>query len=242
MGDSSVEEIFEGFGESEEGSCQGGEKVGGEEVALRYRLAIFDFDGTLADSGLWLVDLMKDLAPRFGFKPIQDGDHERVRGFNSAQFLEYIDLPTWKLPMLMAAVRAQAKKDAHLIPLHQGVGEMLSELKDNGIGTAIVSSNAEEAIRIALKEAALKIDHYSCGASLFGKPTKLRQVLRRAKFKASEAIYVGDEIRDGTAARKVGMAFGAVSWGYNKKEALAVENPEILFESMEEIAQRLVSS
>ena len=209
---------------------------------MKYKLAVFDFDGTLADSGIWMMEVMKDLAPRFGFKPVRDGDHEKVKGFNSAEFLEYIDLPTWKLPALMVAVRARARKDAHLIPLHAGAGEMLSELKGHGIGTTIVSSNAAEAIRTALRESAEKIDHYCCGASLFGKPTKLRQVLRRTRVVASEAIYIGDEIRDGIAARKVGMAFGAVGWGYNKKEALEKQNPEFSFNSMAEIAERLKSA
>jgi phosphoglycolate phosphatase len=207
---------------------------------LRYRLAIFDFDGTLADSGFWLVGVLKELAPRFGFNAIKDEDHQRVRVFSSAQFLEYIDLPAWKLPGLMAAVRTRARRDAHLIPIHAGVDEMLAGLKAGGVTTAIVSSNAEAAIRVALgTKTSANVDYFSCGASLFGKHMKLRQVLRRSNIKAGEAIYVGDEIRDGTAARKVGMAFGAVSWGYNASEALAKENPNLVFESVGDVAAKL---
>ena len=206
---------------------------------MRCRLAIFDFDGTLADSGLWLVSVMNELAPQFGFKVIADKDHEEVRGYNSAQFLEYINLPMWKMPSLLVAVRKLAKRDAHLIPLHAGVPKMLSDLKGKGIGRAIVSSNGEEAIRIALGESAGLIDDYCCGASMFGKDLKLRKVLRRAGVKGNEAIYIGDEIRDGTAARKAGMAFGAVSWGYNRVDALQKENPDLVFESVADIADKL---
>jgi len=211
-------------------------------MSLRYRLAIFDFDGTLADSGPWLLGVMNELAPRFGFKVLNRADHEAVRGFNSAQFMEYINLPAWKMPALLTAVRKLAKRDAHLIPLHAGTAKMLSDLKAMNVGTAIVSSNAADAISAALKDSAEKIDHYCCGASMFGKASKLRQVLRRTGIPASEAIYIGDEIRDGVAARKAGMAFGAVSWGYNNIEALKAENPDFLFASMDNIAERLKSA
>jgi phosphoglycolate phosphatase len=206
---------------------------------VRYKLAVFDFDGTLANSGEWLMGVLSEMAPRFGFKPIQLQDHERVRGFSSAQFLEHIDLPMWKLPPVINAIRKRALKDAHLLPLYPGVKEMLRDLKTAGIGRSVVSSNSEEAIRIALKDAAELVEDFTCGASLFGKASKLKQVLRRAKIQPREAIYIGDEVRDAIAARKVGMAFGAVSWGYNRVEALRAENPDLIFDSMEEIARTL---
>jgi len=46
-------------------------------------------------------------------------------------------------------------------------------------------------------------------------------------------LYVGDEIRDIRAARKVGIAVAAVTWGFNSQEALAAENPDFLVDSPE---------
>ena len=80
------------------------------------------------------------------------------------------------------------------------------------------------------------IDHYACGAGLFGKPPKLRQVLRRYGMQPAEALYVGDEMRDAEAARAVGIAFAAVSWGFATPEALRRQTPERLFASVAEIA------
>jgi phosphoglycolate phosphatase len=61
-------------------------------------------------------------------------------------------------------------------------------------------------------------------------------VLRRAGVRVQEAIYVGDELRDGDAARAVGIAFGAVTWGYATPDALRALSPDRLFTSIEEIA------
>jgi phosphoglycolate phosphatase-like HAD superfamily hydrolase len=38
----------------------------------RYKLAIFDFDGTLADSFPWFIGAVNDAAARFGFRGVAD--------------------------------------------------------------------------------------------------------------------------------------------------------------------------
>jgi phosphoglycolate phosphatase len=83
------------------------------------------------------------------------------------------------------------------------------------------------------------IQHYSCGASLFGKGPKLRAVLRSSGIPAAEAICIGDEIRDLEAAREAGLAFGAVTWGYTQPASLRAHGPEEVFESFEEIPRKL---
>jgi phosphoglycolate phosphatase-like HAD superfamily hydrolase len=35
---------------------------------MKYKLAIFDFAGTLADTGKWMSEIMNRIAPRFGFR------------------------------------------------------------------------------------------------------------------------------------------------------------------------------
>ena len=55
-------------------------------------------------------------------------------------------------------------------------------------------------------------------------------MLKRAEVAAREAIYVGDELRDADAARAVGIAFGAVTWGYATPEVLRARRPDRLFD------------
>jgi phosphoglycolate phosphatase len=60
-------------------------------------------------------------------------------------------------------------------------------------------------------------------------------VLARSGVPAADAICVGDEIRDGQAARAAGVAFGAVSWGYHALAALRGEGPAEVFERVEDL-------
>jgi phosphoglycolate phosphatase len=63
----------------------------------------------------------------------------------------------------------------------------------------------------------------------------MRRVLRRCGVRPAEAIAIGDEIRDVEAARSAGIAFGAVSWGFGRPEALAAQAPAVIFGTMDEI-------
>ena len=44
-----------------------------------YRLVIFDFDGTLADSFPWVLRAMDDVADRFKFRRVREGELEELR-------------------------------------------------------------------------------------------------------------------------------------------------------------------
>jgi phosphoglycolate phosphatase len=68
-----------------------------------------------------------------------------------------------------------------------------------------------------------------CGATLFGKPHRLRRILKQTRGDASATIYIGDEIRDAQAAARLGMTFGAVAWGYTDLEALLRLHPAQVF-------------
>ena len=45
-----------------------------------YKLVIFDFDGTLADSARWMVEELTPLAGRFGFRQACEAEIEVLRG------------------------------------------------------------------------------------------------------------------------------------------------------------------
>jgi phosphoglycolate phosphatase len=146
---------------------------------LQYPLAIFDLDGTLADSFPWFLSNVNDVADRFGFRRILDADVEPLRRAGSREIIKALEVPLWKLPRIARHIRRM--KAAHIadIPLFPGTKEMLQSLRDGGITLALVSSDSEANSRQQLGENASLFSQFECGASLFGKPAKLRRVLRR---------------------------------------------------------------
>jgi phosphoglycolate phosphatase len=207
---------------------------------MRYRLAIFDLDGTLADSLPWVLSNVNIVADRFGFRRVEDAEIERLRCVGPRELLAHLEISRWKLPRITRHVR-RLKSEHVGIRLFPGVEEMLKTLSAQGITTAMVSSDQEANVRRTLGPANVaRIRHFACGASLFGKAPKFRRVMRMAGVEPAETLAIGDELRDLEAARKAGIAFGAVGWGYAKPEALAAREPDEFFTAMHDISARFM--
>lgn len=207
---------------------------------MRYRLLIFDFDGTLADSYSWFLGVVNEAADRYGFLRIDDANREMLRGQEARAIIRHLRLPAWKAPLVAGFMRRRMGIDAGSIPLYEGTEQLLHELSRRGVGLAIVSSNSEANIRRILgPRLSALVQHWGCGGSLFGKPRLLRRVLRAAGVRPGEALCIGDEIRDLRAAHQVGIPFGAVAWGFTRIEALKAHQPREVFSRVDEILKKV---
>lgn len=209
---------------------------------MKYQLAIFDFDGTLADSFPWAASVVNQYADRYGFKRIEPEDHDVLRNYDARRLMEHLGVRMWKVPQMAMDVRRRMAQEIDKIPLFSGVSEMLHALAASGVTLAVVSSNSEANVRQVLgaqNTALFRI--FDCGASVFGKSPKLKSVAKKCGIQPERSILIGDEIRDADAAHKVGMAFGAVAWGYTNPEALQATRPEEYFIAVPEIANCLTA-
>jgi phosphoglycolate phosphatase len=197
---------------------------------MAYRLAIFDFDGTLADTFPWFLRVVNEAADVFGFRRVEGAEAEALRRYHAREIGEHLRIPAWKLPVVASWMRRRMARDIGTIALFPGAGALLQRLSAEGVTLAIVSSNSAANIRRVLgADNAGLIRYYGCGASMFGKRAKLRKVLRESGVAPAEALCIGDELRDLQAARAEGIPFGAVAWGYTEIEALAAHQPEETF-------------
>lgn len=207
---------------------------------MKYPLVIFDFDGTLADSLPWFLRVVNDVADRHEFKRVREEELETLRAYDAGRMLAHAGVPLWKTPIIASDVHRMMAEQIDQIQLFAGVNEMLKALVAQGRTLALVSSNSAENVRRVLGPRNVELfHHYECGTSMFGKKTKFLKVLRHAKRLASDAICIGDEIRDSEAARGARIAFGAVAWGYTKVASLQEYLPEVVFTKVDEIAEVL---
>ncbi len=203
---------------------------------MRYDLVIFDFDGTLADSAGWTLGILNEVAVRFGFRTLSDEEKAMLRGQDNRAIVRYLGVPAWKMPLIAAHMRKLVARDAERIALFAGADALLAQLAERGTRLAIVSSNSEENVRRILGPTnAGLIAHYACGASIFGKAAKFRQVLRRSGIPRERTLCIGDETRDIEAATTERLASGAVTWGYATPDLLRAHRPALLFSTLDEI-------
>jgi phosphoglycolate phosphatase len=207
----------------------------------RYDLVIFDFDGTLADSAAWFRSTINHVARRYSFRQITDAELNDLRGQRTIDVIRHLGVPIWKIPFIARYMRQLVARDAHSIGLFDGVDTLLSWLVERNVAIAIVTSNSEANVRRILGEDNSRwIKDYACGASLFGKTSKFQAVVNRQGARPDRTIAIGDEARDIDAARRVGLAVGAVSWGYATIDLLRAQQPDYLFSTMADIRDAIV--
>lgn len=189
-------------------------------------IAIFDFDGTIADSLELVLCEYNRIAPRFRIKPINREDLPRLRMMKGSAALKEHGVSFWKLPLLVSAVRSAMHKHMDGLKPCEGMAEALRALAESGCRCSVLSTNSSENIERFLERHELTLfEHVAGGSSMFGKARALSRLIAREKLDARQVYYVGDEVRDIDAAAAAGVRSIAVGWGYADRSALAAHSP-----------------
>lgn len=213
------------------------------QTSVKYKLVIFDFDGTLADSFPWFLSVVDTVADKYKFKRVAHHEIEALRTASARQIVKQLGVPWWKIPLIGRTVRRLAADNAHQITLFEGIDGVLQRLSQAGVMLAVVTANSEANVRRVLgPENAARISYYECSVPLFGKQARFRRIVKQMGIAPHEALCVGDELRDLEAARKAHIPFGAVAWGFTQLDALQAQAPDEVFVSVEQIGEQIITA
>jgi phosphoglycolate phosphatase len=211
----------------------------------RFHTVIFDFDGTLADSGELVLGIMNTLTPEFGFKPITREEIPALKMMPAWKLLtQRSGIPLWnlfKLRRLERRVREELAKHTEEIEMFAGVPEMIRDLRTAGCEVGIVSSNSPRIVQSVLARAGVEPDFIHAGSTFFGKARAIRKALNMYDIDRSRAVYIGDELRDIEACKKAGIDVIAVGWGFNAADALKAAGAKVV-ETPQELLSILVAT
>ena len=185
---------------------------------------IFDFDGTIVNSGPLVFKNLCQYTDR------TDLSWSELRNLPSNEVVNALGISKLDFPKLIVQIRSAFKKELPEQPIVEGIAEAITELREKGHTLHIVSSNSEENIEEFLELNNLR-EAFSTITSfftIFGKAHGINKVLSEIKVPPPDAVYIGDETRDIQAATKVGMTALAVCWGYNSEAALSGYKPDYL--------------
>ncbi|MBO9352923.1 HAD-IA family hydrolase [Bordetella petrii] len=196
---------------------------------MKYDLAAFDFDGTLADTLPWFESILDGVADKYHFRKVGAAERDQLRHRSAPEILKTLGIPLWKMPAIMAHVRQLMREVDPRVQLFDGMAEALTQIRATGLRLVVLSSNSAANVRRVLgPRAAEWFDDFECGTDMFGKSAKLKRLLARHRVAPQRCALVGDEMRDIDAARKAGVRAVAVAWGYNHADALRSHAPDEL--------------
>ncbi len=193
---------------------------------------IFDFDGSIADSLPVVIEIAEEM---LGLK-FSKTEIETYRNMTAKQLLKVGNIPIYKVPGLLVRGRKILRKRTGEIQMFEGLGKVISSLsKDHKL--YVVSSNGLGIINAFLRDQ--KIEKYFesvyGNVGIFSKAQSLKKVMKKEGFEAQDAVYIGDEVRDIEASKKVGMPIISVTWGYNGEEIITKYQPDFIAKKPNEI-------
>lgn len=192
---------------------------------------IFDFDGTIADSFIVIKNILLNLSDDFGYKKPTEKEINLLRLKHPKEIIKMLGIPYYKIPFLVHRLNTEIQQKISEIKPIAGIKEALLALKSEKYTLGILSSANQKNVTTFLKNNDIEVFSFiQTGIGIFGKAPVLNQVLRKQKINKSDAIYVGDEIRDIEAAKKVGIKIIAVAWGFNEEKGLITFHPDALID------------
>jgi phosphoglycolate phosphatase len=189
------------------------------------KVLVFDFDGTLANSFVILIETFEEIAARK--EKLTKEEIQKLRGLPLKDILHYLRIKKWQIPKLLIKGRkAIAVKIVDIKPF-VGIVQMLKALNKDGYKIYVLSTNGTENISEFLK--ANKMDAYV--VKVYGdiglrKSSAIKKLIKKEKIDKADCVYIGDEVRDIEAARKSGIRILSVGWGFNHAPALKSHNPD----------------
>ncbi|MBQ6898455.1 MAG: HAD-IA family hydrolase [Clostridia bacterium] len=195
---------------------------------MKYKLIIFDLDGTVLDT---LADLCDSVNFALKMHNLPERSIEEVRTFVGNGIRRLIDLavPTGTGISLTDSVFEAFKlhyKDHSCDKTrpYDGINDLLLSLKKKGMLTAVVSNKADFAVKELVERYFPGMFSYFAGEK-DGIPRKpapdmVINAINSLNVSPDEAVYIGDSEVDVMTARNTGIENIIVTWGFRDEKAL----------------------
>lgn len=192
---------------------------------MRYNTILFDFDGTLCDTGKGVIKSAIYALKAFGYEvPQNEHDLEYFVGPPLlVTFQEKHGADASRAGELVTKFRSRyAKTGIFESDLYDGIEELLQRLKSDGIKIGIASSKPQEYICTLLSH--LGIEAYFdavCGVSFAhdceSKASIIARCMKDLSADTRTTLMVGDKKYDIEGAKTNYIDSAAVPWGYGTK-------------------------
>lgn len=209
------------------------------------RGALFDFDGTLADSFAAITASTNHVRESFGFPVLSEREIRGYVGHGLENLLERL------CPGCNVDLAVKRYRDHHpsvmvgLTKLFPGVRETLDRLHSHGIVMGVCSNKAVAFTRSLVASLGLaEILPVVLGPEDVGSPkpdpAMLLEGVKRLYLGADEVVYVGDMSVDVLAAKAAGLPVWLVHVGQAGTDDPRKWEPDAVLDRFEQIAERII--
>ena len=214
---------------------------------MKYKLIVFDLDGTL-------LDTLEDLADSTNHALVSQGQParslEEVRCFVGNGIRKLIERAVSEgcSPDVTEAIFEEFKTHYGVhcndrTHAYDGIMELLAALRQNHYRLAVVSNKADFAVQslcqLYFKGMLDVAVGEKEGIRRKPAPDMVDEVLRIMNVDRSDAVYIGDSDVDIATARNAGMDCISVTWGFRSENFLKEHGAEVLVDKPKELLRFL---
>jgi len=213
---------------------------------MKYKLCIFDLDGTTADSVGAIAHTANECLTLYGLKqnPIEDykmfageGQFELIKRALKAAGDKELKLYDQVMPKYIELFKTGC---IYNVVSYPGVIDMLKEMKQAGLKIAILSNKQNDnTVKVVEKIFGKQFFDVILGQ----KETHNRKpspegayiIMKELKVKAEECLYVGDTGTDMETGINAGIDTVGVTWGFRTRQELALAKAKYIVDEPKEI-------
>lgn len=209
-----------------------------------YKLAIFDLDGTLLDTIEDLANACNYALKSHGYTTHEIYKYKTFVGDGVYKLIERIlpegcrdEVTKEKLKGTFDEYYEEHNMDC--TKPYEGICEILDELRNSGIHTAVVSNKPNEFTKYLVDKMLGSSIELAYGQRT-GIPTKpnphtVEEVIEHFGIAKEECIYIGDTNVDILTGKNAGVKTIGVLWGFRSKEELASAGADYIVEAVREL-------
>ena len=216
-------------------------------MTSKYKLIVFDLDGTLINSVADLASATNYALAYYGL-PQHPVDSYRYFVGNGVNILFLRALPEskrteeWVSKMREIMLPYYAEHCIDLTKPYPKIIDLLQEIELCGIKMAVASNKYQAATTPMVKHFFPTTPFVATLGQREGVPTKpdptiVEDILKIACVDKSKVLYVGDTAVDMQTGRNSGLTTVGVTWGFRPRAELESEAPDFIVDTVDELRQ-----
>ncbi len=216
---------------------------------MRYKLAVFDLDGTILDTLEDLCDSVNFALDSFCFPNRTLDEVRKFVGNGIYNLIIKCVQPNASESEINAVFEAFKK---HYITNcynktkpYEGIYELLKALSENGVMLAVLSNKAQNAVTELCNRYFNDCNFTACygerqGISRKPAPDSLLSILNMLGVSKDETIYIGDSEVDIKTASNANVNAIFVSWGFRDKKVLVDNGAKTIVDKPDELIKYIL--
>jgi phosphoglycolate phosphatase len=210
---------------------------------MKFDAAIFDLDGTLADTLEDLADATNWGLKKLGLPTHPVVDYRYFVGSGRTELCRRV-LPKDKSDLLEKTIEYMSeyyqKHCFDKTKVYPGVAEMLKKLSAKGIKLAVLSNKPHDFVLLTMKKLFAGFNFDLLFGDRDGIPRKpdpagAIEIAKELKISPARIAYVGDTSIDMQTANRAGMYAIGVSWGFRDRPELIESGSKIIVDTADEL-------